>query len=208
MAISWIRSIWLTPKGWAYRHVQKKRVKHAWKRHRKKLAMVLSFLEAQPKDPGWLFWVNKREKVLEGYYVKQHQPERPMFVFSFPLTAFSGTSGPKQKEGDGQIPEGWFKIVRLNPESKFHLSMRLNFPRPEDTLAAFPDSPGSDIYIHGGASSTGCVAVGDTAAEWLYVLTFWQMIYLSKPVQVGIFSHAAPFASGRSLKNPSSLFFT
>jgi murein L,D-transpeptidase YafK len=200
MPLSWFRPLFLSPNSWPFRHVQKKRVKNAWQKKHQALLGLMSSLQPQSKDPGWLFWVNKRERILEGYFVYHQRPFSPVFVFSLPLTAFSGTLGPKQKEGDGQMPEGWFTVIRLNPESRFHLSMRLDFPRPEDVARAFPDAPGSDIYIHGGASTTGCVAVGDEAVEWLYVLAFWQRCIQKSPLRVGIFSHAAPYGKKRRRK--------
>ena len=37
----------------------------------------------------------------------------------YPMTAFSGTLGPKLREGDGQIPEGIYGIGYLNPNSSY-----------------------------------------------------------------------------------------
>lgn len=81
--------------------------------------------------------------------------------------------GTKVKQGDGKTPEGLFKVDRLNDRSKFHLSLGLNYPRPQDRAAArkLGVSPGGDIMIHGqpnqlpdtmrvkGDWTAGCVAV-------------------------------------------------
>ncbi len=51
--------------------------------------------------------------------------------------------------------------------------MRVNYPNPDDRSRAAAEgrhNPGGDIMIHGGALSIGCLAVGDEAAEELFVL--------------------------------------
>lgn len=85
----------------------------------------------------------------------------------------SGSPGPKQKKGDKQVPEGIYQIVELNPSSRFHLSMKLNYPNSYDMEKARADNRtnlGGDIYIHGDSKSRGCLAVGDRAIEELFVL--------------------------------------
>ncbi len=91
----------------------------------------------------------------------------------FPFTAQSGTSGPKMQEGDGQIPEGFYKITALNPNSSYHLSMRVSYPNEDDIArseAAGIHNYGNDIYIHGKNASIGCIALGDHAIEQLFYL--------------------------------------
>jgi hypothetical protein len=81
--------------------------------------------------------------------------------------------GPKQKQGDRQVPEGIYQITLLNPNSTYHLSMKLNYPNSYDLTMAHHDrrsNLGGDIYIHGGTKSIGCLAIGDKAMEDLFVL--------------------------------------
>lgn len=59
----------------------------------------------------------------------------------------------------------------LNPNSKFHLSFKLDYPNAFDQARAKEEGrsePGSDIFIHGGAQSTGCIAIGDEAITEVY----------------------------------------
>jgi murein L,D-transpeptidase YafK len=89
----------------------------------------------------------------------------------YPILAASGRAGPKLREGDRQVPEGVYRIESLNPNSSYHLSMKLNYPNQFDRLRAREDGrerPGSDIFIHGGSASVGCVAVGNPAIEELF----------------------------------------
>lgn len=95
------------------------------------------------------------------------------FVRDFAWTATSGGPGPKLREGDRQIPEGVYEIEALNPNSRFHVSLRVGYPNEADRSIAAREGRtrlGGDIMIHGGDRSVGCIAVGDEAAEDLFVL--------------------------------------
>src|SRR5512138_207310 len=54
------------------------------------------------------------------------------FVKSYRVLAASGQPGPKLREGDHQVPEGVYRVESLNPNSRFHLSVRLNYPNEFD----------------------------------------------------------------------------
>ena len=113
----------------------------------------------------------KEERVLELYAAWEHRPLR--FIRSYPILAASGHPGPKLREGDRQVPEGLYRIEYLNPNSRFHLSMKLDYPNAFDRRHAAAEGrtePGSDIMIHGKAVSIGCLAMGDEAAEELFIL--------------------------------------
>jgi hypothetical protein len=95
------------------------------------------------------------------------------FIRSYPILGASGTLGPKLREGDGQVPEGVYGIVYLNPNSVAHLSLALSYPNEYDRARAVEDGRdalGGDIMIHGGSTSVGCIAIGDEPAEELFVL--------------------------------------
>jgi len=112
----------------------------------------------------------KYEKVLEVWGEdrgKQH------LIITYPFTAFSGILGPKFKEGDRQIPEGIYGISHLNPNSKFHLSMRVTYPNAFDKKMAKKEhrtNLGGDIMIHGSNRTIGCIPLGDDNIEALYFL--------------------------------------
>ena len=89
------------------------------------------------------------------------------------MTAFSGTLGPKLREGDGQIPEGIYGIGYLNPNSSYYLSLKVTYPNTSDRARAKADGRtnlGGDIMIHGKAVTIGCVPVGDDAIEDIFYL--------------------------------------
>jgi murein L,D-transpeptidase YafK len=115
----------------------------------------------------------KDEKEVE-VYVRDGPKDSWKFLKSYDIKAASGTLGPKLREGDKQVPEGFYKAESLNPNSRFHLSIRVNYPSPEDRRIAKSENRtnlGGDIMIHGKAKSVGCLAMGDEAAEELFVLT-------------------------------------
>ena len=92
---------------------------------------------------------------------------------TYPMTAFSGTLGPKLREGDGQIPEGVYGLEYLNPNSSYHLSMKVSYPNADDRAQAEKEGRtnlGGDIMIHGSNATVGCVPVGDEAIEELFYL--------------------------------------
>lgn len=113
----------------------------------------------------------KQEKLLE-IYAKQGT-NGFTFVRAYPVLAASGEAGPKLREGDRQVPEGIYRIEWLNPNSSYHLSMRISYPNAFDRQQAAKEKRtklGGDIMIHGDARSVGCLAMGDEAAEDFFVL--------------------------------------
>lgn len=114
----------------------------------------------------------KDEKRLE-VWVRRRGETAAQLSTEYPVLAASGVAGPKLREGDRQVPEGVYRIAGLNPNSRFHLSMKVDYPNAFDRARAQAEgrtSPGSDIFIHGGAKSVGCLALGDPAIEELFVL--------------------------------------
>ncbi len=117
-----------------------------------------------------VFLATKEEKELE-LWARDHGDFT--FIRSYPIREASGGPGPKLREGDKQVPEGIYRITHLNPNSQFHLSMRIDYPNSYDLMRAAKEGRsnlGGDIFIHGKAASTGCLAVGDIAVEELFVL--------------------------------------
>lgn len=92
---------------------------------------------------------------------------------SYAILAASGGLGPKLRQGDLQVPEGVYRVTGFNPNSSYHLSIRVDYPNHDDRATAQAEGRkqlGGDIFIHGKAVSIGCLAIGDRAIEELYVL--------------------------------------
>ena len=97
----------------------------------------------------------------------------PKLVKVIPVTSQSGTIGPKRREFDRQVPEGVYSIIGLNPNSSFHLSMKVDYPNKWDVAHTAPEDAGrlgGDIFVHGGSASIGCIALGNDAIEKVFAL--------------------------------------
>ena len=113
----------------------------------------------------------KEQKRMEIWAEKDGQW---VFVHDYDIRGISGIAGPKLREGDRQVPEGFYRILWLNPASNFHLSLKLDYPNVQDRKQARREGRsglGGDIFIHGESASRGCLAMGNNAIEDLFVLT-------------------------------------
>ena len=125
----------------------------------------------------------KREGQLE-VWARDNEREPFRLVRIYPVTAQSGGPGPKRREGDMQVPEGFYEVDRFNPRSAFHLSLGINYPNASDRILGDPNAPGFDIFIHGGKASIGCLALGDPAIEEVYLMALESRV---RPIHVHLF---------------------
>lgn len=109
----------------------------------------------------------KEEKTLEIWTV-QENGKYGLFR-RLPICTFSGTLGPKYREGDKQAPEGFYEIHRrqLNPNSQYHLAMNIGYPNQFDRAHGYT---GGKIMIHGDCVSSGCYAMDDLQIEMIYAI--------------------------------------
>ena len=143
----------------------------------------------RPADgPVDLIRVDKSEHLMSVYRVGR-------LVREFRVALGTGGPQPKAKQGDGRVPEGIYRITAHNPNSAFHLSLRIGYPTAEQAAAAarLGVNPGGDIMIHGlpngrgriGARHTsvdwtdGCIAVTNREIEWLY-----KAVAVGTPVEI------------------------
>lgn len=134
----------------------------------------------------------KQERTLEVYARNKGGSFR--YIRSYPILGASGTLGPKLREGDKQIPEGIYTVANLNPNSRYHLAIRVSYPNTFDRQQAAIEKRsnlGGDIMIHGSDHSVGCLAMGDQAAEDLFVLCA-----LSGPSKVSLIFSPVDFRGG------------
>jgi murein L,D-transpeptidase YafK len=124
----------------------------------------------QPNELEIFIRVFKKEQTLE-VWGKNQQDSTFQKLTDYPFCAFSGDLGPKRKEGDLQIPEGIYHINRFNPKSKFHLSLGLNYPNKSDKILSDKNAPGSDIFIHGGCQTVGCIPLTDDKIREVWVFS-------------------------------------
>jgi len=100
---------------------------------------------------------------------------------SFNVDLGGNPIGHKQREWDRRTPEGDYIIDRRNPNSRFHLSIGIDYPNEADKARAKANGwrPGGDIFIHGrgpnfqnarGDWTDGCIAVTDREMEDIYAM--------------------------------------
>jgi murein L,D-transpeptidase YafK len=110
----------------------------------------------------------KSERRLEIWVQREDKKSYARFR-DFPICAFSGGLGPKEKVGDGMAPEGIYNVAlrQLNPASQFHLSFNLGYPNTYDQAYG---RTGSALMVHGNCVSIGCYAMTDPLIEEIYTM--------------------------------------
>jgi len=111
----------------------------------------------------------KAEKQLQ-LWAKNANEKQYRFLKTYPFCMLSGQLGPKRKEGDFQVPEGFYFIDRFNPASNFHLSLGINYPNASDKILAKGNRPGGDVFIHGSCVTIGCIPITNEKIKELYIL--------------------------------------
>jgi murein L,D-transpeptidase YafK len=97
-------------------------------------------------------------------------------------------SGHKRQQGDERTPEGDYRISGRNPNSRFHLSLRVSYPNEADRKQARARGvdPGGDIMIHGGTPAgyrrdwtDGCIALTNQQIEEV-----WSLVPTGTPIRI------------------------
>jgi murein L,D-transpeptidase YafK len=109
----------------------------------------------------------KREKELELWI--QDTGQRHVLFRTYPICTYSGDPGPKQRQGDNQAPEGFYRVAaaQLNPRSQYHLAFNLGYPNAYDRALG---RTGDFLMVHGSCVSIGCYAMGDAGIDEIYTL--------------------------------------
>ena len=104
----------------------------------------------------------------------------PQVLRAYDTSLGFAPEGPKLTERDGRTPEGRYFVDRRNPNSRYHLSLGIDYPRPRDVAASAARGlmPGRDIFIHGTPRefaaardwTAGCVALTNGEMEHVYAM--------------------------------------
>jgi murein L,D-transpeptidase YafK len=88
---------------------------------------------------------------------------------TYPMCRWSGQLGPKTREGDHQVPEGFYTIApgQMNPNSHYYLSFNVGYPNAYDRAL---DRTGGAIMVHGVCSSAGCFSMTDAQIAEIYAI--------------------------------------
>jgi len=111
----------------------------------------------------------KEEQTIE-LWAKPEDINAYSFIKNYKFCSFSGVLGPKRREGDLQIPEGFYFINRFNPQSSHYLSLGINYPNKLDQEAGKKGALGGDIFIIGNCVSWGCIPTNQDNIKELYLI--------------------------------------
>jgi murein L,D-transpeptidase YafK len=113
-----------------------------------------------------LIRIFKAESELEVWIRKRNTYVR---FATYPVCYWSGTLGPKLREGDRQTPEGFYTITgrELHHGDRWRRSLNVGYPNVFDRANG---RSGSNILVHGGCNSVGCFAMTDAVNAEIYDL--------------------------------------
>jgi murein L,D-transpeptidase YafK len=100
---------------------------------------------------------------------KQKSDGQYALLKTYPMCRWSGQLGPKTREGDHQVPEGFYTITpgQMNPNSHYYLSFNVGYPNAYDRAL---DRTGGAIMVHGVCSSAGCFSMTDAQIAEIYAI--------------------------------------
>lgn len=101
------------------------------------------------------------------------QPEKDkafVLLDTYPICHWTGTLGPKLREGDRQSPEGFYSVQnrQMRLVGRWQKAFNIGFPNIHDQLNK---RTGSNILVHGGCSSVGCFAMTEHVQEEIFALS-------------------------------------
>ena len=162
------------------------RVKTAYKEKEKTVKKKLDTYHIDINKIEILLIAYKKERKLQ-LWAKEKGKEVFQKVQTYDFSAFSGKLGPKRKQGDNQIPEGFYTIERFNPMSNFYLSLGINYPNSADKKKSKAKDLGGDVFIHGDNVTIGCIPITDDKIKELYVYAVEARNNGQKNISVAIF---------------------
>ena len=139
-------------------------------------------------DLNVLFVAYKNEKVFEIYAKKSSEYQYKKIAI-YDICKLSGVLGPKRKEGDGQVPEGFYYINVFNPASTYYLSLGINYPNQSDKIKSTFPRLGGDIYIHGKCVTIGCLPMTDDKIKEIYLYALYAKDCGQQKIPVYIFPY-------------------
>jgi murein L,D-transpeptidase YafK len=130
---------------------------------------ALALLGRKGMDPFAPIFVRifKEESELEVW--KARDDGRFYHYKTYPICNWSGELGPKERKGDKQSPEGFYRVFQdqMKPDSQFYLAFNLGYPNAYDRAL---NRTGQALMVHGKCKSAGCYAMTDALAEEIYGL--------------------------------------
>jgi murein L,D-transpeptidase YafK len=123
-------------------------------------------LDTTPASPT-LIRTYKKEAELEIWKMKSDGEYA--LLKTYPMCRWSGQLGPKKREGDMQVPEGFYTIApgQMNPTSHYYLAFNVGYPNAYDRAYG---RTGGNVMVHGVCSSAGCFSMTDEQVADIYAI--------------------------------------
>jgi murein L,D-transpeptidase YafK len=123
-------------------------------------------LDTTPSSPT-VIRTYKKEAELEIWKMKSSGEYA--LLKTYPMCRWSGQLGPKKREGDMQVPEGFYSIApgQMNPNSHYYLAFNVGYPNAYDRAYG---RTGGSVMVHGVCSSAGCFSMTDDQVADIYAI--------------------------------------
>ena len=132
-------------------------------------ANVLALRKEKNTDAHKPILIRTFKKEAEFEIWKQQADGQYTLLKTYPMCRWSGQLGPKVREGDRQVPEGFYTITpgQMNPNSAYYLSFNVGYPNAYDRAHGYS---GGSIMVHGACSSAGCFSMTDEQIAEIYAV--------------------------------------
>ncbi len=179
-------SISLFPQSFKTEQLKYERVRTAYKDKEKEITALLKSKSLEVGKIEIYFRAFKDEGDFE-VWAKSKSDQTFQLLKTYKICRASGDLGPKRKQGDLQVPEGFYSIHIFNPNSNYYLSLGVNYPNASDKKLSDKTAPGGDIFIHGKCVTIGCLPLTDSKIKEVYLLAVEAKNAGQKQIRVDIF---------------------
>jgi murein L,D-transpeptidase YafK len=130
---------------------------------------TLALMEERGTNKSAPMLIRTYKKEAEFEIWKQRPDGKYALLKTYPMCRWSGQLGPKVREGDRQVPEGFYAITpgQMNPNSAYYLSFNVGYPNAYDRAHG---ATGGAIMVHGACSSAGCFSMTDQQIAEIYAI--------------------------------------
>ena len=130
---------------------------------------MVALMEREGTTPAAPVLIRTYKKEAEFEIWKMRADGKYGLLKTYPMCRWSGQLGPKVREGDRQVPEGFYAITpgQMNPNSAYYLSFNVGYPNAYDRALGHT---GGSIMVHGVCSSAGCFSMTDEQIAEIYAV--------------------------------------
>lgn len=132
-------------------------------------AETVALMQSKDTDAHQPILIRTYKKEAEFEIWKMKHDGKYTLLKTYPMCRWSGQLGPKVREGDRQVPEGFYAIApgQMNPNSNYYLSFNVGYPNAYDRALGHT---GGSIMVHGACSSAGCFSMTDDQIGEIYAV--------------------------------------